>query len=528
MAEGQQKKVLQLDGETLTLAEMMIIHDDLCTLEVTEEAWTRIREGRAVVDRIIESGEVVYGINTGFGNFASVVIAPDKLKTLQENLIRSHAAGIGRPLPPERVRMLLALRINVLCKGFSGISEKTLHQLLEAYNKGCLSYVPEKGTVGASGDLAPLAHLALGLLGEGKMWDPVTEKFDKAMTVLEKNGLRPLHLKAKEGLALINGTQFITAFASEACFRARTLARSADIIGALTLEALKGSPKAFSACIHAARPHVGQQLVATRLRTLLHSEDPQGFRSEIYESHKYCSRVQDSYTLRCMPQVHGVTWDTITFCKSMIETEINSATDNPMVFADTNSIMSGGNFHGEYPAKACDYLAIAVHELANISERRIERLINQGLSGLPAFLVKDGGLHSGFMIAHCTAAALTSENKTLVHPGSSDTISTSAGKEDHVSMGGWAARKCLEVVTNVETVLAIELLAACQAIDFLRPLRSTEPLEKLHELVRSKVATWDQDRFMNPDIEAATELIRSGAVWEAVKPFLNNAGIDLD
>ncbi|RXM35863.1 Histidine ammonia-lyase [Acipenser ruthenus] len=387
--------------------------------------------------------------------------------------------GVGKPLSPERSRMLLALRINVLAKGYSGISLDTLHQMIEAFNASCLSYVPEKGTVGASGDLAPLSHLALGLMGEGKMWSPKSGWAD-AKYVLEAHGLKPISLKPKEGLALINGTQMITSLGSEAVERALAIARQADIIAALTLEVLKGTTKAFDSDIHELRPHPGQKEVAFRFRSLLDSDHHP---SEIAESHRFCDRVQDAYTLRCCPQVHGVVNDTIAFVKNIIDTEINSATDNP----------------------ALDYLAIGVHELAAISERRIERLCNPSLSELPAFLVCEGGLNSGFMIAHCTAASL--ENKVLCHPSSVDSLSTSAATEDHVSMGGWAARKALKVVEHVEQVLSIELLAACQGIEFLRPLRTTTPLEKVYDLVRSVAKPWIKDRFMAPDIEAVHKLL---------------------
>uniref|UniRef100_A0A8B9HPW1 Histidine ammonia-lyase n=1 Tax=Astyanax mexicanus TaxID=7994 RepID=A0A8B9HPW1_ASTMX len=466
-----------------------------------------------LLDTIVKEKKVVYGITTGFGKFARTVIPISKLKELQENLIRSHSAGLGRPLSPERTRMLLALRINVLAKGYSGISLETLHNMIQAFNASCLSYVPEKGTVGASGDLAPLAHLALGLMGEGKMWSPKSGWAD-AKYVLEAHGLKPVSLKPKEGLALINGTQMITSLGAEAVERAESIAMQADVIAALTLEVLKGTTKAFDSDIHELRPHPGQKEVALRFRALLDSDHHP---SEIAESHRFCDRVQDAYTMRCCPQVHGVVNDTIAFVRNIINTEINSATDNPMVFSERGETISGGNFHGEYPAKALDYLAIGVHELASISERRIERLCNPSLSELPAFLVNEGGLNSGFMIAHCTAAALVSENKVLCHPSSVDSLSTSAATEDHVSMGGWAARKALRVIEHVEQVLAIELLAACQGIEFLRPVRTTTPLEKVYDLVRSVVKPWIKDRFMSADIEAVHRLLVDQKVIKPVK-----------
>uniref|UniRef100_A0A8C5Q7W4 Histidine ammonia-lyase n=1 Tax=Leptobrachium leishanense TaxID=445787 RepID=A0A8C5Q7W4_9ANUR len=499
----REKYYIILDGESLATQDLLNLGKGLYKVKLSPEAEYKV-------------STLVYGITTGFGKFARTVIPVSQLKELQVNLVRSHSAGVGKPLTPDRTRMLMALRINVLAKGYSGISLETLHQVIDVFNACCLPYIPEKGTVGASGDLAPLSHLALGLIGEGKMWSPKSGWAD-AKYVLQAHGLKPISLKPKEGLALINGTQMITSLGCEAVERANAIARQADIVAALTLEVLKGTTKAFDTDIHALRPHPGQVEVAFRFRSLLDSDHHP---SEIAESHRFCDRVQDAYTLRCCPQVHGIVNDTISFVKNIIQTELNSATDNPMVFAERGETISGGNFHGEYPAKALDYLAIGVHELASISERRIERLCNPTLSELPAFLVTDGGLNSGFMIAHCTAAALVSENKALCHPSSVDSLSTSAATEDHVSMGGWAARKCLRVIENVEHVLAIELLAACQGIEFLRPLRTTTPLEKVYDLVRSVVRPWLKDRFMAPDIEAAHRLLVDHRVWAVAEPYI--------
>ncbi|XP_072291361.1 histidine ammonia-lyase [Eucyclogobius newberryi] len=506
-----------LDGNSLSSTDLVNLGRGFYKIKLTSAAEHNVVQSRELLDTIVKENKVVYGITTGFGKFARTVIPVSKLKELQENLVRSHSAGVGNPLSPERTRMLLALRINVLAKGYSGISLETLHAMIQAFNASCLSFVPEKGTVGASGDLAPLSHLALGLMGEGKMWSPKSGWAD-AKYVLEAHGLKPVSLKPKEGLALINGTQMITSLGAEAVERAQAIAQQADIVAALTLEVLKGTTKAFDSDIHALRPHPGQTEVAKRFRALLDSDHHP---SEIAESHRFCDRVQDAYTMRCCPQVHGVVNDTINFAKNIINTEINSATDNPMVFAERGETISGGNFHGEYPAKALDFLAIAVHELASISERRTERLCNPSLSELPAFLVNEGGLNSGFMIAHCTAAALVSENKVLCHPSSVDSLSTSAATEDHVSMGGWAARKALRVIEHVEQVLAIELLAACQGIEFLRPLRTTTPLEKVYELVRSVVKPWIKDRFMSPDIEAVHRMLIDQKVWQVAKPYID-------
>ncbi|KAI1888030.1 hypothetical protein AGOR_G00180850 [Albula goreensis] len=513
---GQNSDIISLDGNSLTTADLVSLGKGLTKIKLTPEAEQRVKRSREVIETIIKENKVVYGVNTGFGKFANTVIPKDKLKELQENLIRSHAAGVGSPLSPERTRMLLALRINVLAKGHSGVSMETLQAMIEAFNASCLSLVPEKGTVGASGDLAPLSHLTLGLMGEGQMWSPKSG-WGNAKEVLEANGLKPLSLGPKEGLALNNGTQMITSLGAEAVERAQAIARQADIVAALTLEVLKGTTKAFDSDIHAVRPHPGQNEAAWRFRSVLDSDI---FPSQITENNRPHQRVQDAYSLRCSPQVHGVANDIIAFVKQVLTIELNSATDNPLVFPDRNLTLSGGNFHGEYPAKALDMLAIGVHELASISERRIERLCNPSLSELPAFLVNEGGLNSGFMIAHCTAAALVSENKVLCHPASVDSLSTSAATEDHVSMGGWAARKALRVVEHVEQVLAIELLAACQALEFHRPLTTTPPLEKVYALVRTVTRPWDKDRVMSPDIEAVHKLLKEEQVLQAVCPFM--------
>ncbi len=526
---------MELDGISLEVDQLVQIgYGYPNKVKISAAAWDNVRSARSVVDEIVQSGQTVYGINTGFGNFSNVVIPAEQICELQENLIRSHAAGVGQPLSRNRTRMLLALRINVLSKGHSGVRPETLQQLLDALNANCLSFVPAQGTVGASGDLAPLSHLALGLMGEGKMWCPKSGLLGEAKEILAANNLRPLKLMAKEGLTLINGTQLIASLGAEAVYRARNILRVADISAALTLEALQASRTPFHPAIHKARPHVGQGLVAARMRTLLNFDGP---KSEIGNSHAKCSRVQDAYTLRCIPQIHGICNDTVSFVEGILNTELNSATDNPMVFTgltgpgfplqrsqsnfvDRGSkaiIISGGNFHGEYPAKVLDFLAIGIHEISSAAERRTERLLNPSLSHLPAFLVAQGGLNSGFMIAHCTSAALVSESKTLCHPASVDSLSTSAAQEDHVSMGGFAARKCLQVVEHVETCVAIELLCAAQGIEFLRPLKTSELLEKVHAVVRSKVPTWSRDRYMAPAIQAVLELIRSGAIWAAVE-----------
>eukprot|EP01127_Copromyxa_protea_P010160 TRINITY_DN2450_c0_g1_i1.p1 TRINITY_DN2450_c0_g1~~TRINITY_DN2450_c0_g1_i1.p1 ORF type:complete len:585 (-),score=97.03 TRINITY_DN2450_c0_g1_i1:28-1782(-) len=514
------KETVLLDGNNLTLDTLLELGRGDYKIGLVPSAWERVEKSRRVIEEILVSGKVVYGINTGFGNFANVVVKDDELETLQVNLIRSHAAGTGNNLDQESTRRLFVSRVNVLAKGYSGISRETLQGVIDVFNSGCLPCVPSQGTLGASGDLAPLAHLALGCMGEGEMWNPKTQKIEQAADVLASHGLKPLSLKAKEGLALINGTQFIVAIGAEALMRTQNLITTADYIAGLTLEALRGTVKAFSPEIHNARPHKGQIRSALNMRSCLNSPY---FPSEIFHSHANCDKVQDAYSLRCAPQVHGVGHDVVDFVKGILTTELNSATDNPMVFVhgDSGYTISGGNFHGEYPAKALDFLSIACHEIASISERRIERLVNTTLSDLPAFLVAKGGLNSGFMIAHCTTAALVSENKGLCMPASVDTIPTSAEKEDHVSMGGWAARKALEIVKNAEVVLATEMVIACQALDFLRPLKSTMPLEALHARVRQDIAHWEEDRFMKPDIDAATKIVRSGEVVQIVEACMN-------
>ncbi|XP_065910340.1 histidine ammonia-lyase-like isoform X2 [Dysidea avara] len=384
-------ETIELDGCSLSVDQLILIGEGKLRVKVSDAALQNVTKARELVDGVVAERKIVYGISTGFGKFANTVIDGNKMEELQENLIRSHAVGVGDPITLKQCRMLLALRINVLAKGYSGIRVETLLKAVGALNASCLSLVPQKGTLGASGDLAPLAHLALGLMGEGEMWSAKTG-WANAETVLAVNGLKPIQLAAKEGLALINGTQLITSLGAEAVHRAKNIARQADIVAALTLEVLQGTTAAYDADIHRNRPHNGQMLVASRLRSLLHSKVHY---SEISVRHKSCGKVQDAYSLRCCPQVHGIAWDTIQFVEGIISTEMNSATDNPMIIADRNCTLSCGNFHGEYPAKALDYLAIGVHELASLSERRIERLVNPVYSGLPAFLTSNGGLNSG-------------------------------------------------------------------------------------------------------------------------------------
>jgi histidine ammonia-lyase len=497
---------LAIDGASLDLGDLESVARRGRGVTLAAAARERVRAARRVVDDAVSRGAVVYGVTTGFGNFADVHIPLDHLRELQLNLLRSHAAGVGAPLGETETRALMLLRANVLACGFSGVREQTLDLLVGMLNRAVHPVVPSQGSVGASGDLAPLAHLALPLVGEGQC------RFEGRLLggaeALRAAGLEPVTLEPKEGLALINGTQLMTAVGGLAVADARRLAQAADVVGALTLDSLLGTDVAFDPRIHAARPHPGQAEAARNLKRLLAG-------SALRESHRNCGRVQDAYSLRCMPQVHGAARDALEFARRSHEVEMNSATDNPMVFAESGEILSGGNFHGQPVALACDVVAIAVAQLGAISERRTERLVNPALSGLPAFLAREGGLHSGLMMAHVTAAALASESKVLAHPASVDSIPTSAGKEDHVSMGPTAAWKAARAVANTARVLAVELLAACEAVEFHRPLRSSAPLEAVVALVRERVPNHGQDRVLGPEIEALAALVVSGAVGQA-------------
>jgi histidine ammonia-lyase len=508
MRSSPQHPPLEIDGDHLDLDGLEAVARGGRAVVVAAAAREAVQAARRVVDDAVARGAVVYGVTTGFGSFADVHVPLDRLRELQLNLVRSHSAGVGDPLDEQTTRSLMLLRANVLAKGYSGIRLSTLERLVELLNRGILPVVPAQGSVGASGDLAPLAHLSLALVGEGECI--VDGRRMPAADALRAAGLAPLVLEPKEGLALINGTQLMTAVGGLAVAAARRLLPSADVVGALTLDALQGTDVAFDPRIHAARPHPGQAASARNLLRLLEG-------SPLRESHRDCGRVQDAYSLRCMPQVHGAVRDALDYVTRAHLVEMNAATDNPMVFAETGQILSGGNFHGQPVAIAADLLAIAAAELGAISERRTDRLVNPALSGLPAFLAREGGLHSGLMMAHVTAAALASESKTLSHPASVDSIPTSAGREDHVSMGPTAAWKASRVVSNTARVLAVELLAACEALEFRRPLRSSPPLEAVYALVRGRVAAHGQDRILGPEIEALAELLRGGAVLDAAR-----------
>jgi len=493
-------ETIAIDGSSLTLGQLRLAAEQQATFTLSAEARKRMERSRGLVERLIAGGETVYGVTTGFGVFAEVPISRENTLTLQRNLILSHCAGVGEPYPPTVSRAMMLLRANALAKGFSGIRPAIVDTLLQLLGSDFVPIIPSQGSAGASGDLAPLAHLAAALLGVGEVW--LEAKVTPAADALQRLKIEPVVFEAKEGLAMINGTQAISAVGGLAIERALMLSEVADIFAALTLDTLLGSDEAFDERIHQTRPHAGQLLVARRMRGLLRG-------SGLRESHRDCEKVQDAYSLRCIPQVHGAARDALAFAAEKFSIEMNAATDNPLVFAEDNIVLTGGNFHGAPVALACDVAAIAATDLASISERRIERLVNPSLSGdLPAFLVRDGGLNSGFMMAQVTAAALVSECKALAHPASVDSIPTSAGKEDHVSMGPTAAWKFARIVENLASVLAIEGMCAAQALDLRRPLHSSVPLEQAYTLIRSRVAPWESDRYLQPDIAAATMLLR--------------------
>src|SRR5213083_2538067 len=469
-----------------------------------------MRAARDLVERAVHgSREHTYGVNTGFGRFVAVSIPAEQTAELQLRLLRSHACGVGEPYPDEVVRAAMLLRANALAKGFSGARPQTVELLIECLNRGVLPHVPSRGSVGASGDLAPLAHLALPLVGEGEAWVEDT-RLDGA-AALAAVGLEPISLEAKEGLSLVNGTQFMAAFGSLALARARRLAKTADIACALSLEALQGSRTSFLPQIHATRPLPGQIDSAANVLRLLDD-------SAIIESHRWCDKVQDAYSLRCAPQVHGASRDLLGYVEYTVAIELNAATDNPLVFVEEDLLVSNGNFHGQPLAFALDALAMAVSELANISERRIERLVNPSLSdGLPAFLTVDGGLNSGFMIPQYVAASLVSENKVLCHPASVDSIPTSAGQEDHVSMGNAAGLKAWQVLANSERAVAIELLAGAQAVEFHAPLQPGAGVAATRAHLRTISPRLRDDRSLAGDIEAVAAAIREGSLVAAVE-----------
>lgn len=470
-------------------------------VKLSPQTKKKMLESRRYLERSVSKGETIYGVNTGFGASAQVSIPKEKLEKLQTHILLSHACGVGEPLDLPFVRAMLFLRAASLAQGFSACRPVVAERLLDFLNADICPVIPEQGSVGASGDLAPLAHLALVLIGEGEAFSGKNRI--SGAEALKKIKLEPLQLQMKEGLSLINGTQFMTALGVLTCTQALRLLNLANEISALSLEALHGTATAFDSKIHAVRAHEGQVEVAAQMRELLNFPR----RSEIGRSHEGCDRVQDPYSLRCIPQVHGMSLDTLKFVEKILETEINSVTDNPLVFARSREVLSGGNFHGQYVAMALDFMAIALAELANISEQRIQKLLNPAFSSLPRFLIRDSGLNSGMMMVQVSAASLVSENKTLCHPASVDSIPTNVDKEDHVSMGAWAARKAHKVFVNVRRVLAMELLCATQGLDLLRPKRSTAALEKLFNKVRKQVPFAQQDRLFGQDILKIDDLL---------------------
>jgi len=500
---------LTIDGESLKLADVVAVARGGVRVALAPSALPRIVRGREYVERLLAEDAVVYGVTTGFGKFSDVRVPASDVLALQRNLVLSHCCGVGEPLGPEETRAMMLLRANVLAKGYSGARPIVLETLLAALNAGVLPLIPRKGSVGASGDLAPLAHLTAVLIGEGEaVYDGRRMPGGQA---LRAAGIEPLVLQAKEGLALINGTQMMTAVGVLSLWEAEHLSKAADIAAAQAVEALRGTRTPYLAITHAVRPHTGQVATARNLLRLLEE-------SEIMVSHEGCGKVQDAYSLRCAPQVHGAVKDAVAFVRRVLEVEVNSATDNPLVFPEEERIISGGNFHGQPVAQAMDFLAVALTELANISERRVECMMDPSTSDhLPAFLTAHGGLHSGLMMVQVTAAALVSECKTLAHPACVDSIPTSANKEDFVSMGSFAALKAREVVANVSRVIGIELLCGAQGLEFRESLRPGRGVAAAHGVIRERVAALAEDRPQAPDIEALAETIRSGLLIRRVE-----------
>jgi len=506
---------LHINGNDLTLASVREVAAEHRPVLLSADAREVVDRARAVVDEIVASNKVAYAITTGVGKLSDVRIVGEQIRELQVNLVRSHAAGVGEPLSVAETRAMMLLRANSLAKGYSGVRGVVIDTLCEMLNRGVVPFVPSQGSVGASGDLAPLAHLALALIGEGECFDAAGARISSG-DALKRAQVKPLVLESKESISLINGTQGMLAVGTLALLAAETLVDSADVLGGLCCDALKGTDAAFDERIHKARPHSGQMKTAANLRRMLEG-------SQIRESHRECGRVQDAYSLRCIPQVHGAVRDTLAHCREVFETEVNSAVDNPLVFITDarnfkGDVISGGNFHGEPLAFALDFLGIALSALAGISERRIERLVNPALSeGLPPFLAQGAGLNSGFMMPQVTAAALVSENKVLAHPASVDSITTSGNKEDYVSMGMTAAIKLKRIIENTRNVLAIEAMAVAQAIDFLAPLKTSKRGQAAHAAIRSVCPTVEKDRVMYKDFARLAELIASGKVAEALR-----------
>jgi len=505
-------KALHINGNDLKLEEVREVAVDGRPVLLAPDAREAVDRARAVVDALVAGNKLSYAITTGVGKLSDVRIAGDQIRELQVNLVRSHAVGVGDPLSGPETRAMMLLRANSLAKGHSGVRAVVIDALCEMLNRKVTPFVPSQGSVGASGDLAPLAHLALVLVGEGECLQEGGKPLPGA-DALRQAEIKPLALEAKEAVSLINGTQAMLAVGALSLLAAETLVDSADVIGAMTLDALRGTDVAFDERIHRVRPHAGQVKTASNLRRMLEG-------SQIRESHRECGRVQDAYSLRCIPQVHGAVRHTLAYCREVFETEANSAVDNPLVFVSgdaTGDVLSGGNFHGEPVAFALDFLGIALSALAGISERRIERLVNPALNeGLPPFLAPGAGLNSGFMMPQVTAAALVSENKVLAHPASVDSITTSGNKEDYVSMGMTGALKLRQIVNNTRNVLAIEAMAAAQALDFVAPLKTGKRGQKAHDAIRSVCAGMDKDRVMYKDFARVAGIIAEGKISEVL------------
>jgi histidine ammonia-lyase len=501
-------KPIIIGVERMTLEDLIAISRRGAKVRLAEESEQRIEKARKLIDQWVKEEKSIYGVTTGFGALSDVAISTKDTRQLQQNILMSHSAGTGNVLDEETVRAVMALRIKDFAMGRSGIRLETVEHLITLLNKGVVPMVPEKGSVGASGDLTPLAHLSLVLIGRGKAF--YNTKKLSGSDALNHCGLTPLRLEAAEGLALINGTQVMTAIGGISVYDALNLAKLTDIAAAVTLEVLMGSRMEFDPRIHQVRPHPGQAASADNMFRITRN-------SEIVTSHKDCHRIQDAYTLRCSPQVHGASRDAVFYSKRVVETEMNASTNNPLIFSDSQEFLLGGNFHGQPVALAMDFLGMAVSEFANISERRIERLVNPMLSGLPAFLVSDGGLNSGYMIAQYTAAALVSENKILSHPACVDSIPTSANKEDHVSMGTISARKCRDIIKNAEDVIAIELLCGAQALDLFTNMKPGEGSLSAYAAIRNVVPHLEKDRILHEDIHKVKELMKNGVIIDAVE-----------
>lgn len=514
-----QSKNLKIDGQSLTLEQIEFFINENPTVSLTNQAKKKVNTARALIDKWVETDKVIYGVTTGFGEFANVKISHEKLEKLQENLIISHSTGVGENLPPQIVKIMMLLRVNALARGHSGIRLSTLELLIEMINKNIIPVIPSQGSVGSSGDLAPLAHLVLAMIGKGKVQlvknindeNARNAKIISASSGLKKYNLKPVKLAAKEGLALINGTQMMTAFAAYICVNAKNLVKLADTSAALSHEALRATDRAYDKRLHELRPFKGQLDTAENMLKLIAE-------SEIRKSHlENDPRVQDSYSTRCIPQIHGASRDAVDYVCSRVEIELNSVNDNPLIFPEQGDHLEGGNFHGQPMALAMDFMAIALSELANVAERRIERLVNGSLSMLPRFLTKEGGLNSGLMIAQYTAAALVSENKVLSHPASVDSIPTSANQEDHNSMGSISARKCFQILKNVQTVIAIEFMTAAQGIEFLKPLKCGKGTDTAYKTIRKSIAPLKNDRLLHTDIQKVLNLVKSGELLKEVE-----------